>query len=63
MRPPMSIGDVAIKAGIRASATRYHERSGVLPRPARAGGPRRYDDAVLKQLAVVIVTEGTQNYS
>jgi MerR family redox-sensitive transcriptional activator SoxR len=50
----MTIGDVACKAGIRASAIRYYERTGVLPRPARVNGRRRYDDAVLKQLAVVI---------
>ena len=49
----MSIGDVASKAGIRASAIRYYERSGVLPPAARVSGRRQYDNAVLKQLAVV----------
>ena len=33
----MSIGDVAEKAGIPASAIRYYERAGLLPRPSRAG--------------------------
>ena len=52
---PMTIGDVASKAGIRASAIRYYERSGLLPPAARAGGRRKYDDAVLKHLAVVML--------
>lgn len=52
---PMTISDVASKAGIRPSAIRYYERSGVLPRPARAGGRRLYDGAVLKRLAVVLL--------
>ncbi|MGH7749921.1 MAG: MerR family transcriptional regulator, partial [Candidatus Dormibacteria bacterium] len=51
----MTIGEVASRAGIRASAIRYYERSGVLPPAARAGARRQYDEAVLKQLAVVIL--------
>jgi MerR family redox-sensitive transcriptional activator SoxR len=50
----MSIGDVAAKAGIRASAIRYYERKGVLPLPSRTNGRRQYDDnTILKQLAVL----------
>jgi MerR family redox-sensitive transcriptional activator SoxR len=49
-----SIGDVAGKAGIRASAIRYYERKGVLPSPSRTNGRRQYyDDTILKQLAVL----------
>jgi MerR family redox-sensitive transcriptional activator SoxR len=50
---PMMIGDVARRAGVRPSAIRFYERSGVLPPARRASGQRRYDPAVLKQLAVV----------
>jgi MerR family redox-sensitive transcriptional activator SoxR len=50
---PMTIGEVALKAGVRPSAIRFYERSGVLPAARRASGQRRYDQAVLKQLAVV----------
>jgi MerR family transcriptional regulator, redox-sensitive transcriptional activator SoxR len=52
---PMTIGDVARRAGVRSSAIRFYERSGVLPPARRASGQRRYDEAVLKQLAVVIL--------
>ena len=50
---PMTIGEVARRAGIRSSAIRFYECSGVLPPARRASGQRRYDRAVLKQLAVV----------
>jgi MerR family transcriptional regulator, redox-sensitive transcriptional activator SoxR len=50
---PMTIGDVARRAGVRPSAIRFYERSGVLPPARRASGQRRYDPAVLKLLAVV----------
>ena len=50
---PMTIGEVARRAGVRSSAIRFYERSGVLPPARRASGQRQYDQAVLKQLAVV----------
>jgi MerR family transcriptional regulator, redox-sensitive transcriptional activator SoxR len=53
MMKPMTIGAVARRAGVRSSAIRFYERSGVLPPARRASGQRRYDQAVLKQLAVV----------
>jgi MerR family transcriptional regulator, redox-sensitive transcriptional activator SoxR len=49
----MSIGEVARKAGLRTSAIRYYEKLGLLPRPSRVGGRRRYDDRVLERLAMV----------
>jgi MerR family redox-sensitive transcriptional activator SoxR len=52
MMKPMTIGDVARRAGVRSCAIRFYERSGVLPPARRASGQRRYDQAVLKQLAV-----------
>ncbi len=53
----MSIGEVARRAGIRASALRYYESVGVLPAPRRVNGRRRYEDAVLELLAVVRVAQ------
>ena len=47
----MTIGQVAQKAGIRPSAIRYYERVGLLPKPRRVGGQRRYDRDVLHLLA------------
>jgi MerR family transcriptional regulator, redox-sensitive transcriptional activator SoxR len=49
----MTIGQVAKEAGLRASAIRFYEKAGLLPRPLRASGQRRYDAGVLARLAVV----------
>lgn len=49
----MTIGEVAHRAGLRASAVRYYEDAGVLPPATRVGGQRRYDETVLARLAVV----------
>ena len=49
----MTIGEVARQAGLRASAIRYYEKAGLLPRPARASGRRQYDQGVLELLAVL----------
>jgi len=49
----MTIGEVARQAGLRASAIRFYERAGVLPKPVRAGGQRRYDRTILERLAVL----------
>jgi MerR family redox-sensitive transcriptional activator SoxR len=49
----LSIGEVAARAGLRTSAIRYYEKIGLLPRPARRNGRRRYDSAVLERLAIV----------
>jgi len=49
----MTIGQVARKAGLRASAIRFYEKAGLIPRPGRSGGQRRYDDLILDRLALV----------
>jgi MerR family redox-sensitive transcriptional activator SoxR len=49
----MSIGEVGRRAGIAPSAIRYYERIGLLPRPARSGGKRRYDASVLEWLSLI----------
>ena len=49
----LTIGDVARRAGIRPSAIRYYESSGLLPAPLRISGRRRYDASVLQRLAVI----------
>jgi MerR family redox-sensitive transcriptional activator SoxR len=38
----MKIGQLARAAGMRPSAIRYYERLGLLPRPDRTNGQRRY---------------------
>jgi MerR family redox-sensitive transcriptional activator SoxR len=49
----MTIGEVAKQSGLRTSAIRYYERVGLLPKPARSGGQRRYDPHILRRLAVL----------
>src|SRR5947208_14387605 len=49
----MTIGYVARLAGVRASAIRYYETAGLLPRPARIAGRRSYDRSMLERLAVL----------
>lgn len=49
----MSIGEVARRAGLATSAIRYYEEVGLLPRPARAGGRRVFDEQTLDRLLVI----------
>jgi MerR family redox-sensitive transcriptional activator SoxR len=49
----MSIGEIAQRTGMRASAIRYYERIGLLPRAPRAGGQRRYEHAALHSLSAI----------
>lgn len=53
----MTIGQVAARAGLNASHVRYYEEVGVLPEPARVSGQRRYDDDVLRRLAIIDVAQ------
>jgi MerR family redox-sensitive transcriptional activator SoxR len=49
----MTIGQAAREAGLAASAIRFYEQAGVLPKPVRIGGRRQYDASVLEKLAVL----------
>ena len=49
----MTIGQVAEQSGLAASAIRFYEKAGLLPRPSRIGGRRQYDPSILERLAVV----------
>ena len=49
----MTIGSLALQAGIRPSAVRYYERIGLLPSPLRRSGRRDYDPDAVAQLAFV----------
>jgi MerR family transcriptional regulator, redox-sensitive transcriptional activator SoxR len=49
----LTIGEVARQAGLRSSAIRYYEDIGVLPRPERTHGHRRYTGRVFQQLAFI----------
>jgi MerR family transcriptional regulator, redox-sensitive transcriptional activator SoxR len=49
----LGIGELATLTGKRASAIRYYEQIGLLPRPARVDGRRRYHPGVVRTLAVI----------
>jgi MerR family transcriptional regulator, redox-sensitive transcriptional activator SoxR len=53
MASGLTIGDVAREAGVAATTLRYYEQIGLVPAPARLGGQRRYDSAILARLEVI----------
>jgi len=53
----MTIGQLAQKAGVRPSALRYYEKVGLLPKPRRVGGQRRYGPDALKWLAGIRIAQ------
>ena len=54
----MTIGELEEKTGVPASTIRYYERVGVLPRPERESGRRRYSAEAVYRLAVVRLAQG-----
>ena len=53
----LTIGQIADRAGINASAIRFYEREGLLPAPERSGGQRRYSEAALQRLQVIDIAK------
>src|SRR5260370_41554098 len=53
----ITIGEVARRAGLKASAIRYYEKIGLLPKTLRVGGQRRYETGVLNYLEVIDVAK------
>ena len=53
----MRIGEVARRAGVRVSLIRYYEQIGLLGEPERVSGQRRFDESVLRRLAVIDVAQ------
>jgi len=51
--PELTISEVARQVGLQASAIRYYERIGLLPRAPRMSGQRRYDTTALYRLAII----------
>lgn len=49
----LTISEVARQVGLQASAIRYYEQIGLLPRAERVSGQRRYDATALYRLATV----------
>src|SRR3954463_14580583 len=57
MEATLTIGEVARRAGLNASAIRYYESRGVLPEPDRESGRRRYTDETVRRLHVIDVAK------
>ena len=53
----LAIGEVADRAGVEPSAIRYYESLGLLPKPKRTGGKRRYGNEVLDRLALIALAK------
>src|SRR5262245_17057810 len=49
----MTVGQLSLQSGLPSSTIRYWERVGVLPKPMRIGGQRRYTREALHRLAVL----------
>jgi MerR family transcriptional regulator, redox-sensitive transcriptional activator SoxR len=49
----MTIGELARLAGLKASAIRYYEQAGLLPRAPRQSGRRVYGEPMLTRLEVI----------
>ena len=52
-QPEMSIGELASRVGVRASALRYYEREGLLSPADRVGGRRRYDGPAVSRVLMI----------
>jgi len=51
----LSIGELARRAGVTASALRYYEQLGLLPAPARISGQRRYPESAARLVGVILL--------
>jgi DNA-binding transcriptional MerR regulator len=49
----VTIGELSRQVSVPASTIRYYERIGILPRPARSSGQRRYPADAVHRLAVL----------
>jgi MerR family redox-sensitive transcriptional activator SoxR len=57
MKPTLTIGQVADRAGLNASAIRYYEREGILREPERSSGQRRYTEETVRRLQVIDIAK------
>jgi len=58
VNPPgglLTIGELAARTGVAASALRYYEELGLLPAPARISGQRRYPASAARLVAAILL--------
>ncbi len=51
----LTIGELARRTGVTASALRYYEELGLLPAPARSSGQRRYPESAARLVAAILL--------
>ena len=51
----LTIGELARRTGVATSALRYYEELGLLPRPARISGQRRYPESAARLVAAILL--------
>src|SRR5215469_6844457 len=51
----LTIGELARRAGVTASALRYYEELVLLPRPARISGQRRYPESAARVVGMILL--------
>jgi MerR family redox-sensitive transcriptional activator SoxR len=51
----MHIGQIGRVTGLTSSAIRYYEQAGLLPKPARQSGQRRYDAQAIARLRIILL--------
>lgn len=51
----LTIGEVADRTGVAASALRYWEEFGLLPAPARVSGQRRYPPSAVEHVGLILL--------
>jgi DNA-binding transcriptional MerR regulator len=51
----LTIGELARRAGVTASALRYYEELGLLPPPTRFSGQRRYPESAARLVAAILL--------
>ncbi|MBO0850364.1 MAG: MerR family transcriptional regulator [Pseudonocardia sp.] len=52
---PLTIGELARRAGVATSALRYYEKVGLLPTPARVSGQRRYPESAVRRVGIILL--------
>jgi DNA-binding transcriptional MerR regulator len=51
----LTIGELARRTGVTASALRYYEELGLLPGPARISGRRRYPESAAMIVGAILL--------
>ncbi|WP_370380429.1 MerR family DNA-binding transcriptional regulator [Catenulispora sp. GAS73] len=51
----LTIGELARRTGVTASALRYYEEFGLLPAPARVSGQRRYPESATHAVGMILL--------